>query len=97
MCGRKVCGSLRLLHESECDGVHRDTKSANGGTGESDMGPAVIVPPEIHPPFPFKRCDYTATLCAHTFPHALPAAVIQFRRLEGRDKEMEGAKRGAKG
>ncbi len=29
---------------------------------------------------------------AHTFTHALAAVVIQFRRLEGRDKEIEGAK-----
>lgn len=71
-----------------------------GGWGESDMCPVVIVPPEIHPLFPFKRCDYTATMCAHTFTHtAVPAAVavIQFRRLEGKDKEIEEAKRGVKG
>ena len=52
------------------------------GGGESDMGPVVIVPPEIHPPFPFKRCDYTATMRAHTLPpHTLPAVVIQFREV----------------
>lgn len=34
---------------------------------------------------------------AHTFTHALLAVVIQFRRLEGRDKEIEGAKRGVEG
>lgn len=61
------------------------------------MGPVVIVPPEIHPLFPFKRCDYTATMRAHIFAHAPPAALIQFKRLEGRDKEIEGAKRGAEG
>lgn len=64
-------------------GVVRDKRMTWGG---------VIVPPEIHPFFffcyTFKRCDYTSTTCAHT----LPAAVIQFRRLKSRDKEIEGAK-----
>lgn len=60
---------------------------------EAYVGPVVIVPPEIHPLFPFKRCDYTATTSAHTFIHALLAVVIQFRRLEGRDKETESRAR----
>lgn len=61
------------------------------------MGPVVIVSPEIHPLFPFKRCDYTATMCTHTPAHARLAALIQFRRLEERDKEMEGGERGSEG
>lgn len=61
------------------------------------MGPVVIVPPEIHPLFHLKDV-ITPQQCAHAlFAHALPAVVIQFRRLEGRDKEMEGAKGGAEG
>lgn len=68
-----------------------------GGDQAADVGPVVIVPPEIHPLFPFKRCDYTATTSTHTFIHALLPVVIQFKRLEGRDKETEGGKRGEKG
>ncbi len=64
----KFCGILRLHSESECDGVYRDTKSANRGTGESDMGPVVIVPPEIHPFFHLKDV-ITPQQCAHTLSH----------------------------
>lgn len=69
MSARRLCSS-RLLSGRECDGVYGDTERAIGRTGESDMGPVVIVPPEIHPLFPFKRCDYTATKRAHTFMRA---------------------------
>lgn len=39
-----------------------------GGTGESDMGPVVIVPPEIHPLFHLKDV-ITPQQCAHTLSH----------------------------
>lgn len=88
-----------MLSESECDGVSRDTKSANGGDWRVRYGPSGHRSSRDSSLFPFKRCDYTATMRAHTSTHALPAVLIQFRRLEGRDKEIEGAERsrGVKG
>lgn len=85
-----------MLIESECDGVFRDTKSANGGGDWRDTATVVIVPPEIHPFFHLKDV-ITPQQRAHIFTHALPAVLIEFGRLEGRDKEIEGAKRGAEG
>lgn len=64
----KFAGVLDCTVKSECDGVYRDTKSANRGTGESDMGPVVIVPPEIHPLFHLKDV-ITPQQCAHTLSH----------------------------
>lgn len=66
------------------------------GVWESDLCPVVIVPPEIHPFFHLKD---TATIRTHTHKsaHTLPEVVIQFERLGGRHKEIEGGKVGSKG
>lgn len=48
-------------------------------------------------PFFHLKDVITLQQCAHTLSFALPAVVIQFRRLERRDREIEGAKREAEG
>lgn len=60
----------------------------------SNLCPVVIVPPEIHP---LSHLKDTATIHTHKSTHMLPEVVIQFERLGGRHKEIEGGKVGSKG